>query len=110
MAAPKTRARDRWRGGTPNARAGAGALALAALRAKRYRVDKRYFVFQALPHTLGVPAATWRLLSKCHDLRNQAEYEGLSEIDETLLKGLIEAARVLLEAIRVLPLAPETEP
>lgn len=88
----------------------AHALALAALRTKGYRADKRYFVFQALPHTLGVPTATWRLLAKCHDQRNQAEYEGLSEIDETLLKGLIEAALGLLAAIRELPLPPETEP
>lgn len=38
----------------------AHALALAALRAKGYRSDKRYFVFQALPHTLGTPTATSR--------------------------------------------------
>jgi hypothetical protein len=88
----------------------AHALALAALRAKGYRADKRYFVFQSLPHTLGVPAATWRLLAKCHDQRNRAEYEGLSEIDETLLKGLLEAALGLLEAVRALPLLPESEP
>ncbi len=83
------------------------ALALAALRSKGYRADKRYFVFQALPHTLGITAATWRLLVKCHELRNRAEYEGLSEVDEVLLKGLIEATLGLLEAVRALPLPPE---
>lgn len=34
----------------------AHALALAALRARGYRSDNRYVVFQALPHTLGLPA------------------------------------------------------
>lgn len=36
----------------------AHALALAALRRMGYRSDNRYLVFQALPHTLGIPAAT----------------------------------------------------
>jgi len=85
----------------------AHALALAALRSKGYRADKRYLVFQALPHTLDIPTATWRLLAKCHEQRNQMEYEGLSEVDEALLKGLIEAAIVLLKAVRALPLPPE---
>ena len=85
----------------------AHALALAALRSKGYRADKRYFVFQALPHTLGTAAATWRLLAKCHDQRNRTEYDGLGEVDEALLKGLIEAARSLLEAVGALPLPPE---
>lgn len=88
----------------------AHALALAALRAAGYRADKRYFVFQALPHTLGTPTATWRLLAKCHDQRNRTEYEGFNEVDEALLKGLIEAALGLLEAVRALPLPPEPEP
>src|SRR6185295_2855864 len=85
----------------------AHALALAALRAKGYRAGKRYFVFQVLPHTLGLPVATCRLLAKCHDQRNQTEYEGLGEVDEALLKGLIQAALGLLEAVRALALPPE---
>jgi hypothetical protein len=86
----------------------AHALALAALRLKGYRSDKRYLVFQALPLTLGTPAATWRLLSKCHDVRNRTEYEGVSQVDETLLKGLIEAGYALLSAVRALPLPSRT--
>lgn len=35
----------------------AHALALAALRIHGFRTDKRYVVFQALPHTLGVVRA-----------------------------------------------------
>ena len=34
----------------------AHALALAALRWHGYRPDKRYVVFQALQHTIGMPA------------------------------------------------------
>ena len=44
----------------------AHALALAALRIHGFRTDKRYIVFQALPHTLGVDAPIWRLLDRCH--------------------------------------------
>lgn len=82
----------------------AHALALAALRWHGYRADKRYFVFQALPHTLGTAAGTWRLLAKCHQERNQTEYEGLGEVDEALLAGLIGAAGELLVSLRALPL------
>ncbi|HEX6883243.1 MAG TPA: hypothetical protein VF530_07660 [Planctomycetota bacterium] len=87
----------------------AHALALAALRWHGYRADKRYFVFQALPHTLEARAPTWRLLVKCHQERNQAEYEGLGEIDETLLAGLIEAVGWLLSKARGLPPPAESE-
>ncbi len=87
----------------------AHALALAALRSKGYRAEKRYFVFQVLPHTLATPAATWRLLAKCHDLRNRTEYEGWGEVDQALLTGLIQAALGLLEAVRALPPPPEPE-
>jgi len=85
------------------------AHALAALRSRGYRTDKRYFVFQALPHTLGTPSSTWRLLAKCHQQRNRTEYEGLGQIDDALLAGLIEAASALLAGVRGLPLPPEAE-
>ena len=49
------------------------ALALAALRRLGYRSDNRFLVFQALPHTVGLDDASWRLLSKCHERRNLAE-------------------------------------
>ena len=38
-------------------------------------LDNRYLVFQALPHTVGARPELWRVLAKCHDLRNLAEYE-----------------------------------
>lgn len=77
----------------------AHSLALAALRWHGYRPDNRYIVFQALPHTVGLGPEVWRVLAKCHDLRNLAEYEGLFEIDEQLLRELLTATQVLLERV-----------
>jgi len=80
----------------------AHALSLAALRLRGYRSDKRYIVFQALPHTLAVDNPTWRLLDRCHRERNTTEYEGVSALDEKLLTGLIDAANELLLRVRSL--------
>jgi len=80
----------------------AHALALAALRFRGYRSEKRYVVFQALPHTLGVATPIWRLLDRCHRERNATEYEGTSAVDEKLLDGLIDAARELLDRVQKL--------
>ena len=55
----------------------AHTLALAALRRLGYRSSSRYLVFQTLAHTADQPASVWRVLSKCHEKRNLAEYEGL---------------------------------
>lgn len=74
------------------------ALALAALRRQDYRSENRYIVFQALEHTAGLPAAKWRVLSKAHDARNMAEYEGEADVDLKLLDNLIDVATEL-EAI-----------
>ncbi|HVT24219.1 MAG TPA: hypothetical protein VHD95_06300 [Rhizomicrobium sp.] len=76
------------------------SLALAALRRHGYRSENRAIVFQALQHTVGMPAAQWRVLSKCHDLRNLAEYEGFTEVDTKLLDELINIA-IELEALVV---------
>lgn len=77
----------------------AHALALAALRRQGYRTDKRYYVFQCLPHTLGVGPEVWRVLALCHDRRNKAEYEGVIDIDPQLLQDLIKATDALLDAV-----------
>ena len=77
----------------------AHALSLAALRRTGYRADNRYAVFQCLPHTLDVPTAIWRLLAKCHAMRNQAEYEGVIELDERLVDDLISAAAAVRDAL-----------
>jgi len=80
----------------------AHAFALAALRIHGYRTDKRYIVFQALPHTLAVDTPTWRLLDRCHRERNATEYGGIASVDEKLLTGLIEAALDLQARVRAL--------
>src|SRR5512135_2597838 len=59
----------------------AHALSLAALRRLGYRSENRYVVFQVLPHTLSLSAPTWRVLARCHEARNVAEYEGIVEMD-----------------------------
>jgi hypothetical protein len=49
------------------------ALCLAALRRSGYRAANRYIVFQVLPYTLGLGPEVWRVLARCHDLRNRGE-------------------------------------
>ncbi|MEY2684250.1 MAG: hypothetical protein RJA09_1394, partial [Pseudomonadota bacterium] len=77
----------------------AHALCLAALRARGYRANNRYTVFQVLPHTLGLGPAVWRVLDLCHNKRNLGEYEGLLEVDERLLQDLIWAVEQVASAI-----------
>ena len=55
----------------------AHALCLAALRWHGYRPANRFIVFQVLPHTLGLGPEVWRVLDKCHQIRNLGEYEGV---------------------------------
>ena len=73
----------------------AHALSLAALRCRGYRSDNRYLVFQTLPHTIGLPAAQWRVLAKAHEKRNLAEYEGHFEDDPQLLRDTLAAAKMV---------------
>ena len=84
----------------------AHALSLAALRWHGYRSDNRYMVFQALPSTLGLPAPVWRVLAKCHQLRNHADYEGHFDVDAQLLKDLLSAAEQVSAAIAKLGPVP----
>lgn len=77
----------------------AHALCLAALRRKGYRASNRYIVFQVLPHTLGLGPEVWRVLDKCHNTRNLGEYEGLLEVDERLVEGLVQATRAVAHAL-----------
>jgi hypothetical protein len=73
----------------------AHALSLAALRYHGFRPSHRYIVFQVLPHTLGLGPDVWRVLSKCHDIRNLGEYEGDLNIDERIVEDLIDACRTV---------------
>ncbi len=77
----------------------AHALCLAALRQQGYRAKNRYIVFQVLPHTLGLGPEVWRILAKCHDMRNLSEYEGDIDVDARIVTDLITAAIKVLSAL-----------
>ena len=81
----------------------AHALCLAALRRQGYRSTNRYIVFQLLPHTLGLGPEVWRVLAKCHDVRNLGEYEGDLNVDERLVADLIAACQRVAERLEGLP-------
>ena len=80
----------------------AHALCLAALRWNGYRPTNRYIVFQLLPHTLGPGPEVWRVLSKCHDIRNLGEYEGDLNVDERIVTDLVVACRVVAAKVDLL--------
>lgn len=81
----------------------AHALCLAALRRAGYRAHNRYIVFQVLPYTLGLGPEVWRILAKCHQVRNQGEYEGDLNVDERLVTDLIIACKTVAMAVAQLP-------
>ena len=60
-------------------------------------------MFQLLPHTLGLGPEVWRVLSKCHDLRNLGEYEGDLNVDERIVADLIDACQAVAATLDVLP-------
>jgi hypothetical protein len=80
----------------------AHALCLAALRWNGYRSTNRYLVFQLLPHTLGLRPEVWRVLSKCHDIRNLGEYEGDLNVDDRIVTDLITACRAVVAKVDAL--------
>ena len=86
----------------------AHALCLAALRWHGYRSGNRYIVFQLLPHTLGLGPEVWRVLSKCHDIRNLGEYEGALNVDERIVTDLITAAHAVAAKVEALPTPTKT--
>lgn len=86
----------------------AHALCLAALRWHGYRSTNRYIVFQLLPHTLGLGPEVWRVLSKCHEIRNLGEYEGDMNIDERIVSDLVVACQAV--AAKVSALGPISAP
>ena len=82
----------------------AHGFSLAALRHRGYRSDNRYIVFQALPHTVGLANAEWRVLDSAHKKRNLTEYEGSSDVDDALVQAVIRIAREVEK--RVVALGP----
>jgi hypothetical protein len=81
----------------------AHSLALAALRAKGYRPETRYLVFQCLQHTIGLPDEQWRVLDHAHRKRNLAEYEGETDVDEQLVEAVLRVAREVQRRLTDLP-------
>lgn len=87
----------------------AHALCLAALRWHGYRANHRYIVFQVLPHTLDLGPEVWRILAKCHDVRNLGEYEGDLDVDERLVTDLIAACRTVADKVEQLGDIPDQD-
>lgn len=85
----------------------AHALSLAALRWHGFRSENRYLVFQALGHTLKLPAEQWRVLASAHQKRNHVEYEGIANIDEQLVAAMLRVTREV--AARLKKLGPVEE-
>jgi hypothetical protein len=56
-----------------------------------------------LPDTLGLGPEVWRVLSKCHDMRNRTEYDGALDVDERLVKDLTGACRKVADKVKQLP-------
>jgi len=55
----------------------------------------------------GLGPEVWRVLSKCHDMRNRTEYEGVLDVDERLVADLISACRKVADTLRRLPPIPD---
>jgi hypothetical protein len=88
----------------------AHALCLAALRYTGFRPHHRYIVFQVLPHTLNLGPDVWRVLDKCHQIRNLGEYEGDLNVDERIVADLVTACRAVAERLEGLqPLKPTSD-
>ena len=109
MASGRKRLADAKRGGLSTestfdlAYNAAHSFALAAMRWHGYRPDnRRYIVFQALEHTLGIKPEIWRVLAKCHGLRNSFEYDGTFNVDNQLLGELVSAAELLETRLKAL--------
>jgi hypothetical protein len=76
---------------------------LAALRWHGYRPSHRFIVFQLLPNTLGLGPEVWRVLAKCHDMRNLMEYEGEVHVDDRILGDLLTATEAVMAKVIALP-------
>ena len=85
----------------------AHALCLAALRHHGFRRIEAVNRLQVLPDTLGLGPEVWRVLSKCHDMRNRTEYEGALDVDDRLVFDLIGACRKVADKVNRLPPIPE---
>lgn len=60
-------------------------------------------MFQLLPHTLDLAPAVWRVLDKCHNIRNLGEYEGDLNVDKRIVTDLVSACPTVAERVDALP-------
>jgi hypothetical protein len=60
-----------------------------------------------LPDTLGLAPEIWRVLSKCHDMRNRTESEGVLDVADRLVSDLISACRKVADKVSRLSPIPE---
>jgi hypothetical protein len=80
----------------------AHSLALAALRFRGYRSDKRYLVFEVLVHTVNLAPENCRVLDDAHRKRNAAEYAGVIDVNESLVSSIIDVANEVKDRLRKL--------
>jgi hypothetical protein len=57
---------------------------------------------------LGLGPEVWRVLAKCHEVRNLGEYEGDLNISERLVADLIDAGQAVACRLDALPSVPES--
>jgi hypothetical protein len=67
-------------------------------------LEGRFDLAYNAAHTLGLDAAVWGVLAKCHEVRNLSEYEGDLNVDERLLADLLVACKAVRVALEKLPL------
>lgn len=53
--------------------------------------------------TLNLGPEVWRVLDKCHNVRNLGEYEGSLDVDDRLVADLIDACQAVTDAIALIP-------
>jgi len=56
------------------------------------------------PDALDLGPAMWRILSKCHNIRNLGEYEGDLNVDERIVTDLVAACQVVAAKVDALAL------
>lgn len=88
----------------------AHAASLAALRWHGYRSESRFMVFQCLSHTVNWQPARWRVLDAAHRKRNLAEYEGVLDVEESVIKELCILTAELIADVSKLVRAPKPTP
>jgi hypothetical protein len=55
---------------------------------------------RAASTTLALGPEVWRVLDKCHKVRNLGEYEGLLDVDERLVQDLVAATQKVADALQ----------